>query len=257
MPLKIRFHLGGEAPPDSFQHARGLRALALAWIGASDPEYSQLIHDTNQPKPYSIGTLRRHEQPRRACWFDLTVLLDALYAPVLQGQQQMGETFRLGQYLYRIREVEILRPMTYEQIIQAAPETVCEFRFRQATPTAHHRGSEIRKAIVLPDPDLYFSNWWMRWNLCSEWQIARELLEVVERQIAVTYCQGGTQTANIDRDRNFAGFCGDVTFALLKPDTVSPEIRQGLAALAMFAEYSGTGVDTMRGMGETLLLDLL
>ena len=257
MPLKLRFHLEGEAPPDPYQHARGLRALVLNWIGEIAPDYSKEVHDANQPKPYSIGAMRRHERLRRACWFDIPLLVDALDAPILQGQQQQGETFHLGQYPYRIREIEILRPKTYEQIIQAASETAREFRFRQVTPTAHHRGSEIRKAIVLPDPELYFGNWWMRWNLCSEWQIARELLDVVERQVAVTYCQGGTQTANIDKERNFAGFCGDVTFALLKPNTVPPEMRQGLVALAMFAEYCGTGVDTMRGMGETQLLDVL
>ena len=257
MPLKIRFHLEGEAPSDPYQHARGLRALVLDWIGEIDPAYSKEVHDANQPKPYSIGTLRRHDTLRRACSFDLALLVDALYAPILQGQRQTGETFQLGRVGYRIREVEILRPLTYEEIVHAAPDTAREFRFRQVTPTAHHRGSEIRKAILLPDPELYFGNWWMRWNLCSEWQIARNLLEVVERQVAITYCQGGTQTANIDKERNFAGFRGDVTFALLKPDTVSPEVRQALAALTLFAEYSGTGVDTMRGMGETQLLDIL
>ena len=257
MPLKIRFHLDGDAPLDPCQHAKGLRAVVLNWIAEINPVFSSEIHDANQPKPYSISALKRNENLRGACWFELSLLLDDLYAPILKGQGAKGNLIQLGNQLYRVRETEIYHLRTYEEILRDAPTTAREFRLRQRTPTAHHRGSEVRKAILLPDPELYWGSWWLRWNLCSEWQINRDVLEVAAEYAAVTYCQGGTQAAKIDAGRSFAGFVGEVTFALLKADAIAPDIRKALAALAIFAQYSGTGVDTMRGMGETQLLDIL
>ena len=257
MPLKIRFHLDGDAPPDPYQHAKGLRAVVLKWIEEINPVFSSEIHDANQPKPYSISAIRRHGNERGTCWFELSLLLDELYIPILQGQGAKGNILHLGQQAYRVREAEIHQVRPFADIIRNAPATPREFRLRQQTPTAHHRGSEVRKAILLPDPELYWGNWWLRWNLCCEWQIPREVLLVVEGQAAVTYCQGGTQVAKIDAGRSFAGFVGEVTFGLLKAETIAPDIRKALAALAIFAQYSGTGVDTMRGMGETQLLDIL
>ncbi len=258
MPLKIRFSLEGGGPPDPYQHARGLRAVVLNWIDKVNPKLSTEIHDFDQPKPYCISPLRRENAGRRkGCFFDLSVLVDGLYAPILEGQAAQEDIFHLGNFAYRVCEREVHHLQTYEEIVEGVRPDAKEFRLRLCTPTAHHRGSEIRKAVVLPDPELYFGSWWTRWNLCSELQISEAVLAVVARQVAVSYCQGGTQTANIDEGRNFAGFVGEVTFVLLKPNTIDPEIRQALAALGRFAEYCGTGVDTMRGMGETQLLGVL
>lgn len=257
MPLKIRFSLEGETPSDPYKHARGLRAVVLGWIGKSDSELSEELHLLDQPKPYSLSPLRREGTGRGRCGFDLSVLVDGLSAPILEGQAAKGDTLWLGNYAYRVREREVHHLQTYEEMFRHAKPLTKEFRFRQVTPTAHHRGSEIRKAVVLPDPELYFGSWWVRWNLCCEFQLPKAILDVATQQIAVSYCQGGTQTANIDAGRNFAGFVGEVSFVLLKPNTIEPEMRQALAALARFAEYCGTGVDTMRGMGETQLLGIL
>jgi len=51
----------------------------------------------------------------------------------------------------------------------------------------------------------------------------------------------------------FIGFQGSVRFQVLKPDTLDTDAMRALWALARLASYSGTGVETMRGMGQTRL----
>lgn len=257
MPLKIRFHLDGEAPADPHKHAIGLRALVLSWIRESDPRLSAKLHDINKLKPYTITAIYREapQNGRPSCFFELSVLVDELWEYIQEGIGIQGAGIRLGPQIFRIGDIELLHQTSYGELLGSAQITTKEYRFRFLTPTAIHRGSEIRKVIVVPTPECYFNNWLARWNLCCEWPIPyATLMPIVETQVAVTYCKGGTEIARLDTDRNFVGYVGDATFGLLKPETVDPEMRKALAVLAIYSEYCGTGVDTMRGMGETQLL---
>ena len=248
MPIKLRFVLEGPAFVSPFQHATGLRAVTLDWIRRADPELSQEIHDANQSKPFSISPLWSEEG---SAMFEVAVLADSLLAPLLAGIESAGETLRLGYQTYSLREWHTFGAVTWEELLAPHP-AARNFGFRIASPTAHHAAGELRKSIVLPSPELYFGSWLGRWNVCCPAPFDMEAIRsLVEQQVAVRMCEGGTRAVTLDQGRPFIGFQGTVRFTLLKPETVAPEYRTALAALARFAAYCGTGVDTMRGMGQT------
>jgi CRISPR-associated endoribonuclease Cas6 len=251
MPIKLRFALEGPDPVSPFRHATGLRAVTLDWIRRADPVLSQAIHDANQSKPFSISRLWSEEE---VAMFEVAVLTDSLVAPLLEGIESAGKMVRLGPHTYFLREWQTFGAVTWEELLTPCP-AAREFHFRIVSPTAHHAAGELRKSIVLPSPELYFGSWLGRWNVCCPAQFDMEAIRsLVEQQVAVKSCEGGTRVVMLDQGRPFIGFQGDVRFTLLKPDTVAPEARSALATLTRFAEYCGTGVDTMRGMGQTKTL---
>jgi CRISPR-associated endoribonuclease Cas6 len=251
MPIKLRVVLEGPEPVSPFRHATGLRAVALDWIRRADPGLSQEIHDANQSKPFNISPLWSEEG---FAMFEVVLLADSLIAPFLEGIESAGETVRLGNQTYSLREWHSFGAVTWEELLSPCP-TARDFGFRMASPTAHHAPGELRKSVVLPSPELYFGSWMGRWNVCCPAKFDTEALRsLIEQQVAVKMCEGGTRAITLDQGRPFIGFQGTVRFTLLKPETVAPEYRTALAALARFAAYCGTGVDTMRGMGQTTTL---
>jgi CRISPR-associated endoribonuclease Cas6 len=254
MPLKLRVMLEGEPPRRPFQHAKGLRALALHWIAEADPALAEEIHDANAPKPYTISPLWTEERRSSRSWFEIGLLLDELTTRMLHGLEQSERNVRLGEQSFIVRDLCIIQQESWEELLTLPDRMLHELAFRLTTPTAHHAASLYRKSIVTPSPEHYFANWLARWNLYSPFNLDPVLLSWVEQQVAVKEFEGGTRLVKLDAGRSFIGFQGVVTFAILKPETLPVEVATALTALARFAEYSGTGVDTMRGMGQTMLI---
>jgi CRISPR/Cas system endoribonuclease Cas6 (RAMP superfamily) len=181
----------------------------------------------------------------------VSALVDWLVRPLLAGEQHFPPEVRLGPQEFRLAGMEVTARASWEELLTPAP------RFRELhlcllSPTGQHAGRPFRKRLVLPDPALYFGGWLQRWNLCCERPLSPALLEVVREQVEVTACRGETQTLRLDAHAPFVGFVGQVSFELLQPESVAPEARTALAALARFSGYCGTGGDTMRGMGQTV-----
>jgi CRISPR-associated endoribonuclease Cas6 len=256
MPLKLRVILAGTPPQNPFQHAKGLRALALRWIAAVDPAMAEEMHEANQPKPYSISPLWRDNSPEGECRFEIGLLVDDLAAPILQGMGRCERSIHLGDQPFTIRDVRVFAETGWTDLLSPPKRTVHELAFRLSTPTAHHAAGPLRKSIVTPSPETYFAGWLARWNLYAPAPFDPVLLSWVEQQVAVKEFNGGTRMVWLDAGRSFIGFQGAVTFAVLKPETLPAEAGVMLTALSRFAVYSSTGVDTMRGMGQTQLAPL-
>jgi CRISPR-associated endoribonuclease Cas6 len=248
MPLKLRFHLRGDPPSHPFRHADGLRKLVLDWLAlGGGPDLAATLHDANQPNPYTISPLHAHND---ALWFEIAVLADPFVAPICEGADHYGTDLRLGPQLFRRVRVEKREEVSWERLLRPG-ESLQTARVRLITPTAHHAPGPYRKAVVLPAPETYFGSWFDRWNLCSPWPFPESLLETVRTNVGISACRGQTETVLLDAKRRFIGFVGEVTFRLLKPEMAAPEEKAALAALARFANYCGTGVETTRGMGQT------
>jgi CRISPR/Cas system endoribonuclease Cas6 (RAMP superfamily) len=254
MPQRLRFALQGRHPAHPFQHATGLRALVMGWLRAADPGLSEQVHDANQPKPLNISPIWYEADTPGAMCFEVSVLVDWMVAPLLEGARLGAAEIRLGPQAFRMGQPEVVAAARWEELLGRDAGGLAAFEFRVLSPTAHHvSGLEpgIRKSVVLPSPELYFGSWLNRWNLCCEQKFTADVLTLVEQQVAVTHCAGSTQRVLLDGARPFLGFEGSVRFALLKPERVDLEGRMALAALARFADFCGTGVETMRGMGQT------
>ena len=252
MPAILPIELLGDPPPTPFVHAGGLRALTLCWIGADQPGVADALHDFPGLKPYTIGPLRRTARGARC---ELGVCVDWLLPLLLAGiEHTRDEEIRLGRQSFRLVEMPMpTRQVAWEELMAPAAPGESRWSFHLHTPTALHRtGTENRIAVVLPDPVLYFGNWLRRWNLCAPCAINEGLLAFVEEHIAVAYCAGETREVILDGARRvFVGFTGEVTFAAVHPRALTSADRTALATLARFATYAGTGVETMRGMGQT------
>jgi CRISPR-associated endoribonuclease Cas6 len=255
MPKKLRFYLEGDAPKNPFQHSAGLRAAIFRWLAESDACLAQFLHDANQVKPLAISPLWSASESLGGACFEVAILTDPL-EDFLTGSLGEGEAeIILGRATYKLIRWETVASASWGSLLRIPQVPCTEFNFRLLTPTAHHRQGRLRKSIVLPSPELYFGSWFNRWNLCSPTPMPDELLRVVDDRMVVSACAGSTQSVPQDRGRVFIGFVGAVRFALLSPDCVPLEFQQMLLALARFASFCGTGVDTMRGMGQTLFLE--
>jgi hypothetical protein len=327
VPERIRLYLRGAVPPSPYQHASGLRALALGWIAAAEPGMAMSLHAANMPKPYSISPMfvergvfgegeterrrdgesgpegrahrdgmnpaasmpsaalrgadrRRHDDATDGCSppggsrpgrspaagsrppeardepgrvaAEVALLADWAGAALKAGLPAAGTELRLGGQRFEFDGWESVAGWGWRSLAATAP--FLEASFRLLSPTAHHLSGPIRKSAVLPDPALYFGSWLNRWNLYAppEMRLGHGLLELVRERVAVAACAGQTESVPLDEGRVFTGFVGEVQFRLLKAAGVPDGGRRALGALARFAEYAGTGVETMRGMGQTV-----
>lgn len=119
---------------------------------------------------------------------------------------------------------------------------------------------DARKTLPWPDPDRCFFHWLSKWRLYSEAPLREDLPRWVNRHVGVSAYEGRTVRPELREEgkgaaglkRPFIGFIGQVEFSLLRVKEVPEEVKRELWALARFATYCGTGVDTIRGMGQTI-----
>ncbi len=249
MPCKLRIHLDGDPPSHPFQHAAGIYKLVLDWLAlGAGAGLATMIHDANQPNPYTISPIFCEEGHP---WFEVGVLADPFTGRIKNGAELYGTQLRLGPQRLRRVKIEICDQVSWEQLLAPARGAARMMSVRLVTPTAHHAPGPYRKAVVLPAPETYFGSWLDRWNLCSPWPFPDSLMETVRLNVGISACHGQTETVLLSPNRRFIGFVGAVSFRLLKPEAIAPEEKAALAALVRFSNYCGTGVETTRGMGQT------
>ena len=250
MPAVISWTLEGPEPPSPFRHAVGLRALTLACIARSDRNLATAVHDANQPKPYAIGPLQRVHGQDGLLRVEIGCSADWAVEPILNGLPPLGIRIGLGRTEYRFVGAEIRRQATFAQLREAGAEGLT-IPLRMLTPTAHHAPGALRRTVVVPDPVLYVGSWLRRWNLFADAPFDPAVLNAVAQRVVVGAFAGGTHSVTLDRGRIFLGFVGTVDLVVLPDDQTPDPLPHVLWALARLAEYCGTGVDTMRGMGRT------
>jgi hypothetical protein len=260
VPYQLSFLLEGALPDPAYRHAKGLQALIYRWIEAGDSSLSEDIHAANELGPVSItrlsgtgiGCLR----------FVVGVLSEGVLGALVQAVAESDGGVRLGADHYRLLEVAVGNEATWEDLAGGADPLPASIHIRTVTPTAMHKGGGTRgaprKSMPEPRPDLYFGNWMERWaRHCRsvDFGPTDDLIRFVDTYVALAHFQGGTEVVrDLDPGRFFIGFVGQASFKLLdKRFAGSPEWR-ALWALARMAEYSGTGVETMRGMGQTQIV---
>ena len=235
-------------------HANGLRALLLAWFDAADSELARALHDADQPKPYSISPLVA-QGPRR-CQCRVSLLDDALLPLLLFGLEQRGAAISLGPFHLTLHPSESrMETRGWDELLAVASPPPCRWSFALDTPTAHHQAGVVRKVLVTPLPESCFGGWWRRWNLFAPAPMPGDLPALIAERMTIAALHGETRQLPLDRGRRFIGFTGEVAFHLLAPPCDFLPERRCLTALARLAPYCGTGVDTVRGMGQTRYLE--
>jgi CRISPR-associated endoribonuclease Cas6 len=246
-----------------------LRGLIYDWLLMSDPEMASLLHKIEIPKPYAISPIfPSGGGTGRLEITNLAPALDDLFIFGIQNTAMRGSVLKLGAdaFSFTLSEAGFER-IDYEKIAEGIWDD-SGFSFRMLTPTATHVSSEgrgdkpPRKTNPLPEPDCYFTYWLRKWNYYAPPELKLDtsaVTNMIRRNLAISKFRGGTQSEWLweeKRRRPFIGFVGEVRFEVLKPKEVGQEGLSVLAALARFADFSGTGVETTRGMGQTRFLGM-
>lgn len=265
MPLKIRLTLqgppaDGEGAFASFRHVSGVRGWVYRCLEREDPVLAGELHGDTWPKPIAASPLWRRE----GAWgLEFSVLLDPLGDVLRRGLEAEGRRLVLGGEEFTVTDVRVGGRVSYDELC-AEGELPDPLRIEFVTPTAHQHTLTVagedgaprkqRKVAPLPDPALAFTSWWHKWNCMMDY-LRRERIPETLRDylplLAVARMAGRTERVLLDGSRPFIGFVGEIAVKLLAPAAVPADLRARLRALARFAEYCGTGVETLRGMGQT------
>ncbi|BDI31527.1 hypothetical protein CCAX7_35780 [Capsulimonas corticalis] len=251
----MRFTLIGDPASSPFEHARGIHALVLGWIASADQESAKELHDANQLKPLTIGPLIQLGAGGKHI-FDVCLLSEWL-EPLIRTGARNTDRVILGRSQYHLStSVQAVSRISWEDLLDRAEPVSC-WRIRLHTPTAHHAVGTIRKSIIVPSPEYYFGSWIARWNMCAPFSFDPNLRDLIAERVAVSDCCGHTERITYGRRQVAIGFVGTVAFELLQPQSVPPPARAALDALVRYASFCGTGVGSLRGMGQTAVADTI
>ncbi|KAF0208375.1 MAG: hypothetical protein FD171_858 [Actinobacteria bacterium] len=250
MPVITRFTLAGPRPADPANHAKAIRALVLAWIASGSPDVARASHDLGGLKPYSIGPLTRISSTN--LWtFDVRFVDDRLEPMVVHGAGAVGTSKRLGADTYQLAlEPQEIRRASWEQIIRSA-RACALWRIRFETPTAHRTGTSSRVVRPVPDIQVYGRGWLARWKGFAPVPLP-DGVDLAVEALAITAQMGRTADVALDPGRSVTGFVGTIDLEMGHPEHQAPEVLSAIDALLTLAEFGGTGMETMRGMGVTV-----
>ncbi|MCX6358318.1 MAG: CRISPR system precrRNA processing endoribonuclease RAMP protein Cas6 [Armatimonadetes bacterium] len=251
MPVRIEFDvdLNRPVPVDAFA-APVLQAVVLGWLDDAAAGLGKIVHEPGQPRPVAISPLHCEEH---AATFQVTVLADWLIEPLLDGIWRAARLLHLGSATGTVRDVSLVSSASWQELMSPPPAGFSGVALRLASPTAHQLLGPFRRSVVLPDPVLYVTGWQGRWNLWCDVPVDDAVLDLVRERMVVSAFDGRVESVSLTNERLFKGCVGTVEFAVLRPHEAEPSVLWQLCSLFRFAAYCGTGVETMRGMGQTEL----
>lgn len=193
----------------------------------------------------------------------ITFLPDEVYQFTLSGLQDVAFTaissLDLASQLdflgvnFRIIDREDYRTsyeILYQTLVANEPEPVRRFELKFLTPTAFAQG---RTHLPLPVPTLMLRSWLERWNHFAPVYLGGdELIQYLGDAIALSRHRIQSQIFPIHTGW-MTGFMGDVTLQVISK--IDPLVANVAHLLIAYSEFSGTGMKTRLGMGNTEFKD--
>lgn len=247
---------------------RSLHAVFLALIRSADPALAERLHASTQVKPFTVSQLQGRFQRRDGRPYALpdmvyevryTVLAEAMFqvlARILVDQQANREPVVLNGHTYDLLDI-VVDPdhsdgwadiTRYEDLVASArPETRIELEF--TTPTAFRQG---KMNLLFPLPSNVFGSYLQRWQAHSPIALDDEgLLDFIREYVVAERYTLETRVIPYD-DAQYNGFVGTCAYRVLSDDAGHLKTLNTLAAYSLF---SGTGLKTTQGMGQTRRID--
>jgi CRISPR-associated endoribonuclease Cas6 len=210
-----------------------LHGLACALF---EGEYS--VNHDDQDKPFSVWPLI----PVPDGW-----LLRAAWLPGGFPQSVLAACgqVRIGPKACTVTDLA-LRPVPFAELAGGPPCGGVRLDFR--SPAYFSRNGS---RVVTPDPRLIVGSWRRRWNACADPGLAidDDQWRAVSQSLRLTEFDLRTRRRDTGYGRQQQGFTGTATLHL--DNAAPPGVRTAFAALARFAEFSGTGAQTTHGFGAT------
>lgn len=241
------------------QYAIGLHAWLLGQIQQTDPDLSQLLHDEQPEKAFTISGL---EGDLLASGKDYKLACDRIYRWYITGLslrvvqwlsqwlQNLPEQIDLRNAPLLIRSWDIaFPPTTYQQLLTAENPGKSTIKLSFTTPTSfrskgHH--------FPLPVPEKVFHSYLRRWNNFSGINVDQdEFLNWIEENVIIIRHKLESKKVAAGKKGMVTGFTGAVEFGLGRSAQHRPDFVQLFYALGRLAPYCGTGHKTTFGLGQT------
>lgn len=139
----------------------------------------------------------------------------------------------------------------YTNLVANEPEPIRKFELKFLTPTAFSQG---KTNLPLPIPTSMFRSWLERWNNFAPVYLgSNDLIAYLNE--AILFKHHKIQTRSWQLQKGYLnGFVGDVTLQIFhRADDLLANVAH---LLVNYAEFSGTGIKTRLGMGQTVLKDV-
>lgn len=236
-------------------------AAVLDGIRDVDEELARALHDRPPYKPFAISPLlagwgTSSAEPKGAARFEVSLLIDALVAPVLMALVGRAEHL-ISTTAYRTASVLPGPVVPYDALLRRARPRI-SWTFQLLTPVSFATASDegVRRERPWPDAVRVLG------NLASRWEtFAGELTSGVAAAVTDhAETVGGDvrivqHLVKADSSIYRRGAVGSVQYRLAAPRSIPREAVRAVDALASFAEYAGFGDRTAVGMGHVRLLE--
>jgi len=237
------------------------QAAFLAALRDVDAALSAAVHDSHTMKPFTASSLepapftRLQEVSPNNVYILRWTTLHADVTRIAQNAlipRVLQEGLTMHDQPMRIESVDT-QTACYAALV--SPEPVprrLTLRFNSPTgfKQTHPRQKSEGVPMPLPIPERVFGSLIDRWQLFSDVPIHADLRAWIRENVGVW--QHRVQTRHIHAERanqgQYTGFMGQVTYELV--ERTAPFAQQ-VEALARFATFSGVGIRTTTGMGQT------
>lgn len=140
----------------------------------------------------------------------------------------------------------------YTTLVANEPDPIRQFKLHFVTPTAF---AQNRIHLPLPVPGMMFRSWLERWNhFATVYLGGDELIGYLSESVPIRQHNIQTRSFQVHHGK-LTGFVGTVTLQI--PQRIDPLLANVANLLINYAQFTGTGMKTRLGMGQTQLLDHL
>lgn len=234
-----------------------IHGLFFKMINERDNEYSQILHNRDEQKPFTISNIysknateRHYIITRNQVYsFRLTFIDDetyGIYVGAILKYQTNGTIFNIGQVRFIIDGFQVRNQLSLEEIVEDDIAYTRNFEISYLSPTAFKRNG---KNHLIPEPYSIFKSLSNRWNkyLDTDVIISEDEFIEIERSIYITKYKLETEMIELEKYK-MIGFKGKCTYEFAKD--IDMEILKKINYLLKFAPYCGVGYKTTMGMGQ-------
>ena len=240
-------------------HGRLLHAAFLRMVQESNPELSEMLHDTHT-KSFYLGLLRFGYEPKRNTY--LVHQNDVIYWRVCGVGEELlrlmtsfpsGTELRIGEGSFAVESLYYDQSQhsdagitSMEYLAEGCSQLplMRSLSLQFTTPTMF-RVDDVE--LPIPRTDLIFGSLAERWNyFCREYPMDVAFIKELCQFLIPINWHGETKRYNITPKRGITGFVGEFTYDISRVD---PKYRWQFILLAEFAAFVGVGRLTAQGLG--------
>lgn len=236
--------------------AHALNGLFHTELGRRHSALVDELHNGHKPMPFSLMPIFRDEEFLGFQVGTLTAEFGQRVAEVWGGLAAQRAEVQLGSARMKVQEVQPGQPQatTYEQLLAEAPVAHGVW-VRFETPV---RLKTFRHSGLLPTPHAVWQHYAQKWEAFAGISLPPGFVDWVRLRVQATELNLETRYAYVEKAIEWKGVMGEVEYhAYIDeddkdiPPSRAPDYLRAWQALALFAEFSGTGEKTTMGMGRT------